>query len=84
MGTHTQSIEDYLATASNNTNWMTAVTDNESYGDIVTLSGQHLFYILQFAQSSTFRVQIAIGVGNSKLYVRNCLWWGGWTNWTAQ
>lgn len=78
-----QTIEDFLDTLPTNESWMTTITANGSTGDIVTVSNQHLFYIVQMAVgNSNNRFQLALAINTPKLYARAKLWWGTWTSWT--
>lgn len=76
-------IEAFLETLPNNSMWMTTITTNDSNGELVTKSGQHLFYIVQFAVGNNKqRFQIAVAL-NGKMYVRPFMWWSTWLAWTA-
>ena len=77
-------IENFLDTLPTNECWFTTITTNNSSGDLVTLSGQHLFYIVQFSTgNANQRFQIAVSVNTAVLYCRVKLWWGSWYGWKA-
>ena len=79
-----QTIEAFLDTLSTTTPWMVAITSNDSSGDLVTASNQHLFYIYQMAVGNAQnRFQVAVAVSTPKMYVRTKYWWGTWSSWTA-
>ena len=83
--TTSQTIEAFLDTLPTTKPWFTAITSNSSTGDLVTLSGQNLFYIMQIATgNANQRVQIAIAVNTARMYIRTKFWWGTWSSWTAQ
>lgn len=85
LNSTTQKIEDFLATLPSNGNWQVRVTNNNSIGDLVTFSGQHLFNITQLcSDSSAFaKYQIAVSVNDPRFFFRVGKWWSGgfWSDW---
>lgn len=75
-------VEQWLDTYPNDRDWMVAAATNGATGELATLSGESLFYIMQFARSGTMRVQIAVST-NGKMYSRGYRWWGTWSPWVA-
>ena len=79
-------IETQLATYPQNNCWSALIAHNSNTGDLVTLSGGHLFIIkhIGFPSPINAKCEQAFDCTTGKIYTRTYKWWSSeWTAWQA-
>lgn len=75
-------IEDFLDTLPPDESWMTTITSNASTGALVTLTGQHLFHIVQLnVGHQDSAIQIAQAINDNSVLATRVKYNSSWSSW---